>query len=271
MRRYLYLAPAGVLLLGLVGVPLALSVALGVGHYGAALHDPLLRQAGATTLLFAVVSVALELGLGLASALLLHQSLHLRGLWRAIALLPWILPSAVMAISWRWMFNADRSGIVNDLLMRLDLIHGPIAWLGAPGPAFATLVLADVWKTTPFVTLILLAGLQAIPADLYEALSVDGAGPFRRFRLLTLPQLRPAIFLALVFRLIQAIGIFDLVWVMTGGGPANSTLTVAVYIYNTVFRYVQPAYGAALTGIVAVTMFVLAVALGALARGRQPA
>jgi multiple sugar transport system permease protein len=144
----------------------------------------------------------------------------------------------------------------------------PIAWLARPPTAFASLVVADVWKTTPFVTILLLAGLQSIPKDLYEAISIDGAGAVRRFFWITLPMLRPAIGLAVTFRVIHTLGIFDLVWILTGGGPANSTKTIAVYIYDLFFQFGELGYGAAVTIASAVGMFLLAGATGLWIRGR---
>ncbi len=255
-RPLVYLIPAGVLLLGVLGLPLASSLLRGVGHYGEVLTDPRLPPVVWNTTRFALVSVSLELVLGLGFALVLHRTLRLRGPLRAVALLPWALPSAVMAMSWRWILN-DSYGVAGHLAAGLGLVEAPIAWLGRPGTAFAALVVADVWKTTPFVTIILLAGLQTIPRELHEALSVDGAGPFRRFWHLTLPLLRPAIAVALIFRLIQAIGVFDIVWVLTGGGPADSTRTMALHIYDTVFRYVRPEAGAALTVLVALALLLV--------------
>lgn len=271
MTRYLYLAPALVLLTCVFVLPIAKCVVVSSGaDYAALLHDETLLRSTANTLSFAVVSVGFEMILGLAFALLLHQTFAMRGLVRAIALIPWALPTAVMAMSWRWIFN-DTYGIAGDLMSRLGVAEAGVAWLGMPGTAFLALVVADVWKTTPFVTIILLAGLQSIPRDLYEAMSVDGAGPIRRFWLVTLPMLRPAIALALTFRLIQALGIFDLVWVLTGGGPADSTKTVAMYIYDNLFRYLRPEYGAALTLITALAVFLISLAAGAATRGRSRA
>jgi multiple sugar transport system permease protein len=135
--------------------------------------------------------------------------------------------------------------------------------------AFATLVIADVWKTTPFVTILLLAGLQTVPEELHEAMKIDGAGTLRRFFWITLPLLRPAIALAITFRVIHTLGIFDLVWVLTGGGPANTTKTVALYVYDVFFRYGDTAYGAAVTIVVAAGMFLIAASAGVLIRGRS--
>ncbi|MBI3270030.1 MAG: sugar ABC transporter permease [Planctomycetes bacterium] len=266
MKRYLYFAPAAALLGGVLALPLAIGLARGTGHWGALFRDAALPRIALTTLSFAGASVVLELGLGLAFALLLHRTFRLRGPVRAAALVPWALPTAVMAMSWRWIFN-DTYGLANDLAVRLGVLERGIAWLGRPGTAFAAIVVADVWKTTPFVTLLLLAGLQSIPEDLYEALSLDGAGPILRFRMVTLPLLRPALALAVAFRLIQALGAFDLVWVLTGGGPADATRTIALYIYDQQFRYLDSGYAAALTGAFGLATLALAAGVGRWVRG----
>lgn len=266
--RYLWLLPAAALLGLVLAVPLAVGLAGGVGGAWDVLRDRSVGRAAWNTLVFAGFSVTLEMGLGLAFALLLNRDFRGRGLARAMAILPWALPTAVMAMSWRWIFS-DSWGIANDLPRTLGLMSEPVAWLGRPATAMAALIAADVWKTTPFVTLILLAGLQGMPRDLHEAMSLDGAGPVRRFLWVTLPLLRPAIALALVFRLIQALGIFDLVWVLTGGGPADATRTVSLEAYDSVFRHLEPARGAAITLVSAAFIFAVALTLGALARGRH--
>jgi multiple sugar transport system permease protein len=260
--RPAYLVPALALVGAVIALPLAGVLVQGLPHVGKAFDDPTMRHAAATTVRFGIATVALELVIGLAFALLLHQTCRLRGLARAIALVPWALPTAVMAMSWKWIYDPT-AGIANALL------GTKIAWLGVPDTAFWALVVADVWKTTPFVTIILLAGLQSIPRDLYEAMAVDGGGPVRRFFWITLPMLRPSIALALTFRLIQSLGVFDLVYVMTGGGPGDATKTVALYIYETTIKFGEPQYGAALTALAAAGSFALALALGAIARGRR--
>jgi multiple sugar transport system permease protein len=149
-----------------------------------------------------------------------------------------------MALAWAWIFN-DAFGVANDLLRRLGLLERPVAWLGEPGTAMAAIVLADVWKTTPFVALVVLAGLQGIPESLLEAARVDGLGAWQRFRYVVLPLLAPALVVAIVFRAVQAYGAFDLVYVMTGGGPGGSTETVSLYAYQHYFRYLDFGYGSA--------------------------
>jgi len=209
------------------------------------------------TTLFTSVSVFLELVLGMGTALVLNQSFWGRGVVRTIAILPWALPTALIALAWAWIFN-DQYGVWNDILQHLGLIHTGINWLGEPRLAMMVVIAADVWKTTPFISILLLAGLQSISADLYEAHAIDGANPWQSFRSITLPLLMPQILIALLFRFAQAFGIFDLVAVMTGGGPAGATETVSLYIYATVMRYLDFGYGAAL---VVVTFLLLVIAV----------
>ncbi len=268
IQAWVFTAPALLLLAAVIALPLLSVLPSGIGELGRLRHDPYIARIAWNTLAFSGVTVVCEMVLGVAFAMILHHTLRLRGLMRASALLPWALPTAVMAMAWRWIFN-DSFGVANDLPMRLGLLKEPVAWLARPGTAFISVVIADVWKTTPFVTLLVLAGLQSIPRDLYEALEIDGAGAVRRFVLITLPLLRPVLALAVVFRIIQAMGIFDLVWVMTGGGPANSTKTIALYIYDQYFRFQEWGYGAALTIVAALSMFAMAAAAGALVRGRR--
>ena len=243
---------------------------VGWENYSDLLTDPVALKSLLTTLLFVGVTAPLEVMLGLGMALVLNESFRGRGWVRAIAILPWALPTAVMAMSWRWIFN-DTYGVFNDILMRFGVISEPVAWLGDPVTAMMAIVAADVWKTTPFITIILLAGLQSIPRDLYEALRLDGAGSWQRFRMLTLPMLRPALVLALTFRLIQALGVFDLVWVMTGGGPAGGTRTVALYIYDNLFRYLDMDYGSLITVAFMISVFGMASAAGMLVKGKAAA
>jgi multiple sugar transport system permease protein len=160
---------------------------------------------------------------------------------------------------WGWIFN-DQYGILNSLLLRIGVISTPVSWLGDPMAAFSALVIADVWKTTPFVFLILLAGVQAIPKELYEALEMDGGGPWAKFRYVTWPYLKRFVFIALVFRVIQAFAVFDLVYVMTGGGPGGATETLSVYAYQTMMRYLDFGYAATLATSTVIVL--AAVALG---------
>jgi len=219
------------------------------------------------TAVFTGASMALETLLGLSAALLLHRSFRGRGLVRAITLLPWALPTAVMALAWAWIFN-DSFGVANDLLRRLGLAAHPVAWLSSPASAMTALVVADVWKTTPFVALIVLAGLQGIPVEVLEAARVDGLGAWQRFRRIVLPLLAPSILAAVLFRAVQAWGAFDIVYVMTGGGPGGSTETVSLYAFQAYYRYLDPSHGAWIAVNGFVLPAVLAVVLVRLARPR---
>ena len=226
-------------------------------------------EAFRNTAVFTSASVALETALGISFALALDQRFRGRRFVRAGMLLPWALPTAVMALAWAWIFN-DAFGVANDILVRLGVLERPVAWLGVPATAMAALVLADVWKTTPFVALIVLAGLQGIPAEVHEAARVDGLGAWARFRHVTLPLLVPTLLVAVLFRGVQAYAAFDLVYVMTGGGPGGATETVSLYAFQNYFRYLDFGYGSA----VAVAGVLLAGATAALALrllGRQDA
>ncbi|MEM6614383.1 MAG: sugar ABC transporter permease [Cyanobacteria bacterium P01_C01_bin.72] len=234
----------------------------GLSNYQRMIGDGRFWQSLWNTSVFTIASVFLELLLGLGVALVLNKSFFGRGIVRTTAIIPWALPTAVMGLAWAWIFN-DQYGVVNDLLLRLGLIETGINWLGTPTLAMIALIVADVWKTTPFISIILLAGLQSISEDLYEAHRLDGASPWQSFRQITLPLLMPQILIALLFRFAQSFGVFDLVQVMTGGGPAGSTETVSIYIYSTVMRYLDFGYGAALV-VVTFLLLVLAVAATAL-------
>ncbi len=229
----------------------------GLSNYGRMFGDGRFWQSMWNTSVFTAISVLLELALGMGVALVLNQSFRGRGIVRTIAIIPWALPTAVMGLAWTWIFN-DEFGIVNDILLRVGVIETGIVWLGNPTLAMLALIVADVWKTIPFIAIILLAGLQSIPKDLYEAHAIDGANSWQSFWQITVPLILPQILIALLFRFAQAFGIFDLVQVMTGGGPAGATETVSIYIYATVMRYLDFGYGAAL---VVVTFLLLLAAV----------
>lgn len=223
------------------------------------------------TVRFTAYTVSCETVLGLAFALLLTRPFAGRGLVRAAVLIPWALPTAIMAMSWQWIYNPEY-GVLGDLLYKAGLVASPrIAWLADPGSAMAACVLADVWKTTPFMALLFMSGLANIPDELYEAAGIDGAGPVRRFFLITLPLLKPTIALAVVFRAIQSFGVFDLVWVLTGGGPGGSTRMIALYVYDNVFRYLELGYACTLTLVMAACLAAMAAAVNLVGRGRGEA
>jgi multiple sugar transport system permease protein len=197
------------------------------------------------TVLFTVASVALEFLLGLLAALAAERIGKGKRTARTILLIPWTLPTAIIAVLWLWIFN-DQYGFINAILARLGIIDSPIAWLGTPQTALLSITMADVWKAFPFVYIVLLAGLQSIPQEMYEAMDIDGGTAWHKFRYITLPHLLPFIFLALIFRIVQAFAVFDLVYVLTGGGPGGGTETISVYGYYTFMRYLDFGYGAAL-------------------------
>ena len=197
------------------------------------------------TAVFTASSVLLEILLGVGVALVLNRSFRGRGLVRSVVLLPWALPTAVMALAFSWIFN-DSFGVANDLLLRTGLVREPVAWLSGPVTAMAAIVLSDVWKTVPFVALSVLAGLSGIPEGVLEAAQVDGLTALQRFRHVVLPLLAPSILVAALFRAAQAWGAFDIVYVMTGGGPGGSTETVSLYAFENFFRYLDFGYGAAI-------------------------
>jgi multiple sugar transport system permease protein len=222
--------------------------------------DSRFRSSLWTTAFFTTASVAAESLIGLLLALSVDAMRTWRNAIRVIFLAPWTLPTAVIAVLWTWIFN-DQYGVLNALLLRTGLLDSPLTWLGQPGTAMFAIIVADVWKTAPFVFLILLAGLQNIPRDLYEAIEMDGGGAWARFRYVTWPHLLPFVFVAVIFRVVQAFAIFDLVWVMTGGGPGGATETVSIYTYQTYMRYLDFGYGSALAVATVVILAITAAGL----------
>jgi multiple sugar transport system permease protein len=225
---------------------------VGLTNFERIASDSRLINSLRVTGIFTIASVALEFSLGLILALAANRLMRGQDAVRTILLIPWTLPTAVIAVLWAWVFN-DQFGVVNAILLRLRILSVPFTWLATAPGAMAAIIIADVWKTVPFVFIILLAGIQSIPHELYEAIEIDGGGAWARFRFVTWPLLSPFAFIALIFRAIQAFAIFDLVYVMTGGGPGGSTETVSVYVYQTYMRYLDFGYGSAIS----VTMVLL--------------
>jgi ABC-type sugar transport system permease subunit len=230
---------------------------VGLANYLDAFGDPRFRGALGHTAFFAVASVSLELIIGLWLALALNRAFRFRGLVRAAVLVPWAIPTVVSALLWRFMFEGQ-SGIVNAALVATGIVRQPVVWLVDPQAAWVPIVLADVWKTTPFVALLLLAGLQNIDSSLYEAARIDGASAWRQFRYVTLPLLKSALLVALIFRTLDAFRVFDLIYALTGGGPGTSTEPIALYTFNALLQNLQFGYGSALSVIVFVLTFSLA-------------
>jgi trehalose/maltose transport system permease protein len=231
---------------------------VGWENYFDLITDPVAQTSLLTSIIFVAVTTPIEVFLGLAMALVLNESFRGRGWLRAIVLIPWAVPTVVSSQMWRFIFN-DRYGFFNYLLFgnATQLYWAPLA---EPGLALMAIMTADIWKTSSFAALIILAGLQGIPGELYEAASVDGAGTWQKFRHVTLPMIKPALFLALLFRTIDALKVFDLVFVMTQGGPADTTNVLQFYGYKKTFAEGMIGYGSA----IAVTVFLVSLLLSIL-------
>jgi len=210
--------------------------------YSGLLADPAWWGAVWNTLKFTLISVSVETALGLIVALVLNAQFPGRGLVRAAILIPWAIPTIVSAKMWAWMLN-DQFGILNDIFLGLGLISQKIAWTASPDTAMIAVLVVDVWKTTPFMALLILAGLQMVPGDIYEAARIDGVHPVRVFWRLTLPLIRPALMVAIIFRMLDSLRIFDLIYVLT---PNNAqTRTMSVLARENLFEFDKFAYGAA--------------------------
>jgi ABC-type sugar transport system permease subunit len=230
---------------------------IGLSNFIEAWQDSRFRDAVGHTVAFALISVPLELALGLGLALVMHTAVRGRAVIRVTSLLPWTIPTVVAALIWRFLFDAQ-SGVVGDLLRAAGLIGASFDWFVHPIAAWVPIVAADVWKTTPFVAILLLAGLQTIDPSLDEAARIDGAGAVRRLMTITLPLLRPAIVVATAFRVLDALRLFDLAYVMTGGGPGTATEPLSLYAFVALMQRLRFGYGAALSITVFLMTFVFA-------------
>jgi multiple sugar transport system permease protein len=217
---------------------------VGIENYLYALTDPDFLASLWRTLYFTIASVLLEGIIGVLVALLLNQKFYGRSVLRVLVILPWALPTIVNAMMWRLNFNPDY-GSINALLTQWGIIDGYRSWLGSPDSALNAVMLADVWKNYPLVTLLTLAAMQSIPDDLFEAARLDGASAFRRFLAITFPAIVGPLSVALVLRTIDAFKIFDIIYVMTRGGPVDSTKTLSFFVYQESFSYLRAGSGAA--------------------------
>lgn len=208
------------------------------------------------TILFILVSVPLELLLGLAFALILNVRFPLHGILRALLLIPWAIPSAISARLWQLIYHYHY-GLANYLLLNLGLSNTAFNWLGREVGAFCAVVFADVWKTVPFVAIILLAGLQAIPPEIYKQAKLDQADFLKIFFKITLPLLKPYVIVALLFRTIDALRVFDIIYVLTGGGPGGATTSLSLYAYK-FFLNGDFGYGSAVAVVLFIISFLLA-------------
>ena len=226
---------------------------VGLENFRELLSDEVAWSSYLTTLAFVGISTTLEILLGLGIALVINQRFPGRGMIRAAVLVPWAIPTVVASQMWRFIFN-DQYGLANYALFGADT-HRYVAWLADPQLAFLAIVFADVWKTSSFAALLILAGLQVIPDELYEAAQMDGAGAWQRFWHVTLPLVRPAILVALLFRTMDAFRVFDLVYVMTQGGPADATNVIQFYGYKKMFAEGFLGYGSAIAVVVFLSVF----------------
>jgi trehalose/maltose transport system permease protein len=221
------------------------------GAWSGLLADPSWWRAVRNTLYFAIVSVSLEAALGLVFALVLSKPFPGRAIVQAAVLIPWAVPTVVSAKMWGWMLH-DQFGVVNDLLLRLGLIHAPLAWTASSELAMLSVILVDVWKTTPFVMLLLLAALQSLPSDIYEAARVDGASALSAFFRITLPLIRPALVVAIAFRALDALRVFDLIYVLTSNSA--DTMSMSVFARQHLVEFQDVGYGSAAATLVFLTV-----------------
>lgn len=274
LQRWLLVGPAAIALIAVAVYPLGAALwlsfrrrllvfgddaFLGLAHYRFLLEDGRFWSAAGNTAYFTLVALLVELLLGFFLAGVMHRGIRGRGLVRAAVLVPWAIPTVVSAKLWQWLFHPDQG------LLSAGLPEG-VSWLGTPGYAMHAAIAVDVWKTTPFVALLLLAGLQGISDDVYEAARLDGAGWFRLLTRITLPMLRPVVAVAALLRGLDAFRVFDAVFVLTEGGPANTTETLSIYTYKTLMRSGDFGYGSALSIATFVLAAVLAAGLGFLRR-----
>jgi len=236
---------------------------VGLKNYIQLLEEPRFWSATYNTLYFTVVSVALELVIGFVMALVMNMPFQGRGIVRAAVLVPWAIPTTISATMWKFMYH-DQFGVINDILYRLGIISQYKSWLGSTSSALWCAIIAYVWKTAPFMGLLLLAGLQTIPAELYEAATVDGASKVRQFFSVTLPLVMPTMLVALIFRTLDAFRVFDLIFVLTGGGPGNSTETLSMYSYTMLFRNLDFGTGSAIAVLIFIFVFLISLAYIAL-------
>ena len=218
-------------------------VFVGFDNYVRLFNDNVFLAALQHTVVFTVASVAVETVLGIAIALIINSNFQGRGVVRTSMLIPWAIPTVISSQLWRFMYNQD-NGVINDLLVnRLRILDQPVAWIANPTTSLPAIIAVDVWKTTPFMALLLLAGLQIIPGDVYEAATVDGANKWQQFWQITLPLLRPALLVALIFRTLDAFRVFDVIFVMKG--TALDTISLAIYARQTMIDEQYLGRGAA--------------------------
>ena len=219
---------------------------VGLGNFQQLIATPEFWSAFRNAVVYASVTVILQVIIGVALALLLNQKFVGRSLAVGIMLLPYVLPSVASALVWKWIYH-DLLGVLNEALLRLHLLHQPVGWLARPELAMAAVIAVAVWKNTPFVVLVVLARLQTIPLEYYEAAAVDGAGVWERFSRITLPQLRAVLMIVFLVRFLWVFNEFDTIWLLTQGGPVNSTMTLSILAYTKAFLQFKVSQGVTVT------------------------
>jgi len=231
---------------------------IGLENYSRMLSDKAVGAAFLNTIYFTVVEVLCVLILGLLTALLLNHPLaHWSG-FRVLLLLPWAIAPVANAVLWKWIYNSN-FGILNTILLELGIIETNKTWLGDPFGALNMILIVDIWKSTPFIAILLLAALQNIPKSLYRAARIDGASSWEAFRYITLPSLKTAIAIAVILQTIWSLRTFDLIFVLTKGGPADGTVVMNFLAYRVTFNFLNFGYGAALANVIFIASFLLSI------------
>ena len=238
----------------------------GLKNYQKLLGDPEYRRSIMNTVVFTALSIAFKTFFGMLMALALNQKFKGRNLVRALLMIPWTLPNIVVVYNWRWIFNPS-GGIANHILKSLHLIDKDLVWFGTAGLAMLTVVVANVWRGTPFFGVSILAKLQTIPEDYYEAAELDGAGIMQKFRYITFPEVKDVTLLSMLMSTIWTINEFETIWLMTGGGPNGATEVMNVYSYKTAMRSMMLGRGIAVSVL---AMPVLMILIGILTRKMLP-
>jgi len=231
---------------------------VGFANYNDLLASDTFRLAVANSAFFSVCEVVAVVGLGLGVALLLNHPIGRSGLFRVLLIVPWAIAPVANAVLWKWILNANY-GILNAILVQFGLIDGYVTWLGTPTRALQMLLIVDIWKSIPFIALLLLAGLQKIPAMLYRAARLDGANAWQQFRFVTLPSLRTTLAIAIILQTLWSFKLFDLIYVLTRGGPADGTLLLNYLAYRETFNFLHIGNGAAVANVVFFASLVLAI------------
>lgn len=270
---FLLVAPSMLIIVGLTFIPIVYAFYISLhelsllrpgttfiwfGNYVQMLQDAEVGASLLRTLYYTAASIAVQIVLGILVAVCLNERFVGRSLLRGLIILPWAIPTVVNALLWQWIYNPNYS-VLNALLMQFGLIDKDIQWLAKPFLALNSVMLADTWRMLPFYVIMFLGALQSIPAELYEAAKVDGASAIARFWKITVPFLRHIILVILVLRTVQVLRVFDIIYIMTKGGPANGTMVISFLTYYQSFKFLNFGYGAALAFVIALLTFVISV------------